>query len=107
MRANDESRFAQEIMTYLAEHPEAQDTLDGIVQWWLMDAKMRYQEKNVKSALIDLVKQGYIQERKPERRAKHNPAKSRTIYCLNKRKEGVQELVKRHRPERKGRESFA
>ena len=57
------SQIAHEILAYLAEHPEAQDTLDGIVQWWLLEQKIRYQTNMVREVLAELVNKGLVIER--------------------------------------------
>ena len=50
------------ILAYLERHPEAQDTLHGIIQWWLMEQEIRYQGDLVEEALKDLVQRGVIIE---------------------------------------------
>jgi hypothetical protein len=74
----DRSRIAQEILAYLAERPDARDTLEGIIQWWLLDRKIRYQVDAVKESLNELVAQGLIMEK---RRGSHP-----TLYGINKRR---------------------
>jgi len=32
---------APEILDYLARQPEAQDTIDGILHWWVLDSFLR------------------------------------------------------------------
>jgi len=56
----DESDVAFQILAYLNANPEAQDTLEGIVEWWLLDQKIRQQTENVKQALADLAARGLI-----------------------------------------------
>ena len=65
-------QIAREILAYLAEHPDAQDTLEGIVQWWLLERKIRYQTNIVKEILDDLVLQGLVR--------KHEVRNSATFY---------------------------
>ncbi|UCH82346.1 MAG: hypothetical protein JSW20_06845 [Nitrospiraceae bacterium] len=65
-----------EIMSYLTEHPEARDTLDGIVQWWLLECRIIHQTAVVKEALADLVSQGLI--------IKHTKDDSQILYSLNR-----------------------
>ncbi len=56
----DKTQIAQEILAYLADHPDAQDTLEGIVQWWLLERKIKYQRDLVEEAIARLVDQKFI-----------------------------------------------
>lgn len=74
----DKSQLVHEILAYLAEHPDSQDTLDGIVQWWLLERKIKYQTTLVADVLASLVHQGFIlEQKKPGRPASYrlNPQK--------------------------------
>jgi hypothetical protein len=51
-----------EILTYLLKNQEAQDTLEGIVEWWLLETYIRKQSALVKEALSDLVNRELIIE---------------------------------------------
>jgi len=56
------SPIAYEILAYLVEHPQARDTLDGIVKWWLLEQRIRRQSAEVKEALAELVREGLVIE---------------------------------------------
>lgn len=58
------SRIAHAILTYLAEHTEAQDTLEGIVEWWLLEQQIKRHTAQVKEALAELATQGLVVEQK-------------------------------------------
>jgi hypothetical protein len=49
-----------QILTYLVEHPEAQDTLEGIVEWWLLERAIKFQEAAVSKAIAELVTKGLV-----------------------------------------------
>jgi hypothetical protein len=67
------------ILGYLLEKaPKAEDTIDGIVEWWVMRQRIRYETARVKEALSKLVDEGLILER----RAMGSPER----YRVNKRK---------------------
>jgi hypothetical protein len=51
---DEEVQIAYEILQYLIDHPKAQDTLEGIVQWWLSEGTIKRQAF-VKEALSVLV----------------------------------------------------
>jgi len=50
----------KEILSYLRRHPDAADTLDGVVQWWL--PRQRYVEARelIEDALESMVKDGVV-----------------------------------------------
>jgi DNA-binding PadR family transcriptional regulator len=62
MNERRQSRVAQAILDYLREHPEAQDTLAGIAEWWLPVQGIKDQNTSVKEALDELVAEGLISE---------------------------------------------
>ncbi len=80
------AQIAHEILAYLDNHPDAQDTLDGIVDWWLLERKIIYQRKIVQGVLAELVDKGLVME---------VPAgDSRTHYGVNPNKHGeIQTLL--------------
>jgi len=74
-------------LTYLAEHPDSNDTLEGIVEWWLMERRIQYAIAKVKDALSELVAEGFVLENKGR--------DARTHYRINRRKHGeIQTLLK-------------
>jgi hypothetical protein len=80
-------RVGYQILTYLVEHPEAQDTLEGIVEWWLLERAIKFQTARVKEALSELVAKGLI--------LKYKGLDSQNHYRINQSKyEEIQELFK-------------
>lgn len=51
---------ARKILCYLAEHPTAADTTEGILQWWLLERTIVEEKETVQRALDRLVEQGLI-----------------------------------------------
>lgn len=79
----------QEILAYLAEHPDAQDTLEGIAEWWLLERRIVQCTGEVREALDDLVAQDLLLERKGKDERSHyriNPRRPKEIASLIKRK---------------------
>ena len=77
--------IAHEILAYLAEHPDAQDTLDGIVRWWLLEQKIKFQTNMVRDAIAELVAKGLLLETKTRDSQIHyrtNQSKSHEIKKL-------------------------
>jgi Fe2+ or Zn2+ uptake regulation protein len=58
----DESKIGNEILSYLVDHQKALDTLEGIVEWWLLERHINFQTARVKEVLSDLVARGLILE---------------------------------------------
>jgi hypothetical protein len=78
MCATDEGQIAQDILSYLSGHATAQDTFDGIVEWWLLEQKIDRQTRQVQQVLDDLVAKRLLSAR--------TASDSRIHYRINKRK---------------------
>jgi hypothetical protein len=58
----DEPPITDQLLAYLDENPQAQDTLEGLV-WWLLERRARFYTTRVKEAIAELVAQGLVLER--------------------------------------------
>ena len=74
----EKSQISHEILAYLVEHPEARDTLEGILEWWLLERKIKRQKDQVKKTLTELVARGLVLE--------HKGGNSQTQYSINQSK---------------------
>jgi len=82
------SQIARAILEYLHRNPEAQDTVAGIAQWWLPEAKIKARTAIVKEALTELVGEGLILERQAK--------DFQTHYRLNLRsRKRIERMLKR------------
>jgi len=83
----DRSHISFEILDYLVEHPDAQDTADGIAQWWILERCVKRHAPLVNEAIEYLVEKGLIVGRKAK--------DSKIHYKINRRKaREVAELLK-------------
>lgn len=83
---NKEKREAcQYILAYLLDNPDAGDTFDGIVEWWLLHQRIRFETRTVSEAVAKLVADGLIVEQK-------GPG-SRTIYRANQNGASIQNTL--------------
>ena len=57
-----EEELANAILQYLAEHPEAQDTMEGIASFWVMRQKVKEEVKDVSRVLRRLTKSGQLEK---------------------------------------------
>lgn len=72
------SRIARAILNYLSCHPEAQDTLAGIVDWWLPQQRIISQSTLVQQTINELAARGFVRQ--------HRAIDSQIHYRLNRRK---------------------
>jgi hypothetical protein len=70
--------LAAEILRYLIDHPNAQDTLKHIVTWWLLDRQIQHQTELVKEVLDKLVADGLV--------IAQEQSDSQTLYKINRRR---------------------
>jgi hypothetical protein len=82
------AQTSKEILAYLAEHPNSQDTLEGIAEWWLLERQVVQRVGEVKEALDELVAGGLLIERAG--------ADARSRYRVNSAKLGeIASIIKR------------
>lgn len=55
--------MALQILDYLSHHPKAQDTVDGIAEWWMLEQHIRHVIAQVKKAVEELLDAGLIEAR--------------------------------------------
>ena len=64
------------VLAYLQKHPEAADTLDGIVSWWLPQQRYEIDRERIERVLSELVTSGKL-------RCEHLPGGA-VLYALNR-----------------------
>lgn len=80
--------LAYDILAYLNEHGDAQDTVEGIAEWWLLRQSISRCASNVEETLDGLVEAGLI--------LRQRAADSRVLYQLNRgRAQEVRRLLAR------------
>ena len=52
--------IAKRVLRYLNENPQASDTFEGILHWWLLDRIIVEEEEIVREALAQLVERNLI-----------------------------------------------
>lgn len=87
MAATEKIPVAQDILSYLVENKTAEDTIDGIVEWWLMQERIKRRTKEVRKALDELLSENLIIARESK--------DSKIYYRINPRKiEEIETLLK-------------
>ncbi|OGW34414.1 MAG: hypothetical protein A2010_14210 [Nitrospirae bacterium GWD2_57_9] len=86
-RSRDKKEIARQILAHLVEKPDRQDTIEGIVLWWLLECRIKNEELLVKEIIQELVAQEFVQEKRT--------GDSRSLYRINrKKKEEIEKLLK-------------
>lgn len=75
----EKSEISRDVLGYLIDNPKAQDTLEGIVEWWLLEKKIESRTSKVREALSELAAKGLILER--------TGPDSRVRYLINSQRE--------------------
>lgn len=73
------------ILAYLCDNPKAGDTFDGIVEWWLMHQRIRFETRNISEAVRKLVAEGLLLENEgPDARLRYriNGIKEQDVQAL-------------------------
>src|SRR5580704_7808698 len=73
-------KLARDILRYLREHPEAQDTFEGIMVWWVSDRAIKRWLPHVRRSIAALVARGYLEKRTAaDGRVFYRPNQSRRL----------------------------
>jgi hypothetical protein len=82
-------KLAYDILAYLSQHPDAQDTVQGITEWWLLEQEIRSRIDEVEQALARLVADRLLIKRTASDRLTHyriNTRRSKEINSLLERR---------------------
>lgn len=80
-----------EILAYFADHPQAQDTVEGIVEWWLLEQRIKRASTQVKTTLTQLVAEGLVIPREG--------TDGRVYYRVNRQKSReIRRLLREEQP---------
>ena len=59
-----QEKLTRAILKYCVEHPDAKDTVDGILRWWFSAGEEHWQIDEVRAALKALTANGWLTSRK-------------------------------------------
>jgi len=79
MCESDRAEISHALLSYLFENTAANDTLEGIVEWWLLDRQLRQEIAAVKQVLDDFVETKLI--------LRSETGDGRFHYRINRRKQ--------------------
>ena len=77
------------ILDYLYNNPNAGDTFEGIMEWWLLTQTIKFEMQTVSEAVAGLVAEGLIVEQ--------TGRDSRSIYRIKQTEENRQKISTRLR----------
>jgi hypothetical protein len=75
----DRAEIAHDVLSYMLENPAGRDTLEGIVEWWLLKQQIERSTAEVKEVLDDLTQKQLVLEDKT--------GDTRSHYSVNRQKE--------------------
>jgi hypothetical protein len=78
MCRTSKEQTTKDILVYLAGNPDARDTMEGIVEWWLLEQGILNRTMEVREALAELVGKKLILE--------HTGRDARSHYRINRHK---------------------
>lgn len=58
----DLSLLGKELLAYWDSHPQAKDSLEGIVEWWMLERDIQRRMEEVRKTLAELTRLGLVEE---------------------------------------------
>ena len=86
------AKLEREILGYLLRNPAGEDSIEGIVEWWLLEQRTMEANQNVRQALAALRERGFVEAR--------NVTGGRTVYGLSAEHRREAEAAWKRRPRR-------
>jgi hypothetical protein len=53
-------RVEELVLSYLSRNPTAEDTVEGILQWWLVSEEVHFRMQEIETALAELIRRGVV-----------------------------------------------
>lgn len=75
----DRAQIASGVLSYLADNPAARDTFEGIVEWWLLEQRIKHDISEVREVLADLSARDLVQA--------YETGDARIHYRINRNRE--------------------
>jgi hypothetical protein len=63
--------MAMDILRYVLRHPDAEDSIEGVARWWLMEQRIVDTVRETRVALRTLAERGFVLELGKGRRARY------------------------------------
>ena len=76
---DSEPDLYEALLGYLAENPDAMDTLDGIAEWWVMRQRIHHSVNTVERVLRRMIQDGLVEEVGPPARPRYRLRKPRKM----------------------------
>ena len=70
-KRDETQETSHKILAYLMDNPDAQDTLEGIVDWWLLQQDIKRNVALIRKTVDALIHRGFLLERQGNDRTKH------------------------------------
>ena len=84
-KRDETDETSHKILSYLLDNPEAQDTFEGIVDWWLLQQDIKRNVALIRKTVDGLTHKGYLLERQRNGTTKYyqvNPERLPEISAL-------------------------
>ena len=70
-KRDETQETSHKILAYLMDNPNAQDTLEGIVGWWLLQQDIKRNVALIRKTVDGLIDKGFLLERLGDDRTKY------------------------------------
>jgi len=87
MASSSVLRVSMEVLKYLVKNPDAMDTIEGIVRFWILRQRIELHVQEVEEAVSDLIRRGFLKER-----VVHDAAANSDVRCFQVDKDRMSEI---------------